>query len=132
MRYDDRSAQPEARLLKTEVIETLLYGCVTCTFNATCYDALRRAHLEVLRRVLSFQRCVDRTSLSYANVFKKAKSERIETAIRKRRLFFARAMVRQNEGHAYPVGWCLRRLTEENNTGSGGPLNHGLRSLRYD
>ena len=32
------------RLLKAEVIETLLCGCVTWTLNATHYDELRKAH----------------------------------------------------------------------------------------
>ena len=81
----------KVHLLKAEVIETLLYGCVTWTLNATHYEELRKAHLEVLRRVLGFQRRADHTNLSYANALKKARCKRIETTIRKRRLFFAGA-----------------------------------------
>ena len=70
------------RMLQTEVIETLLYDCVTWTLNATHDDEFRKAHLELLRRVLDFQ------------TPRPTKCESIEMNMRKRRLFFAAAMVR--------------------------------------
>ena len=51
------------RLLKTKAIEALMYGCVTWTLNATHYDELGKARLEVLRRLPGFQRRADHTSL---------------------------------------------------------------------
>ena len=88
----------KVRMLKAEVIETLLCGCVTWSLNATHYDTFRKAHLEVLRRVLGFQSRADHVNLSYAKALQKTKCESIATTIRKRRLFFAGAMVRQNKG----------------------------------
>ena len=58
-------------LLKTEVIETLLYGCVTWTLIATQYDELREVHLEVLPRILGFQRHAENTNLSYAKALRR-------------------------------------------------------------
>lgn len=46
-------------MLKVEVIETLLYGCVTWTVNASHYDKLRKAHLEILKGVPDFSRRTD-------------------------------------------------------------------------
>ena len=83
----------KARTLQTEVIETLLFGCVTWTLTATHYDEPRKALLEVLRRVLDFQPRADHTNLSCAKALKMTKRESIETSIRKLRLFFAGAMV---------------------------------------
>ena len=34
--------------LMTEAIATLVYGCMTWTLNAVCFDELRKARLEVL------------------------------------------------------------------------------------
>ena len=45
------------------------------TLNSTHCDELRKAHLEVLRRVLGFQRRADYTNLYYAKALKKTKCE---------------------------------------------------------
>ncbi|MEP3868643.1 MAG: hypothetical protein ABJM32_09625, partial [Parasphingorhabdus sp.] len=99
----DRTNAPlslKVRMLKAEVIETLLYGCVTWTLNADHFAKLRSAHHEVLLRVIGFQRRLrtDHTTLSYAKALRITRCESIETTIRKRRLFFAGAVVRQHEG----------------------------------
>ena len=97
----DRTSAPlrlKIRMLKAEVIETLLYGCVTWTLCAKHFAKLRTAHHQVLLRVIGFHRRPDYTTLSYAKALKKTRCESIETTIRKRRLFFAGAVARQNEG----------------------------------
>ena len=43
----DRPSAPlylKIRMLTAEVLETMLYGCVTCSPRACHYDTLRRAH----------------------------------------------------------------------------------------
>ena len=67
----------DIRMLKADVIESLLYACVTWILNATLYASLQSAHLEVLRQVP--QRRADRTNLLYAKAFRKTKFESIET-----------------------------------------------------
>ena len=65
----DRTTAPFSlivRTLKAEVIETLLYECVTWTLRAEHFAKLRTAHHQVLLRVIGFQRRVrtDHTTLS--------------------------------------------------------------------
>ena len=119
--YDVTAAPPslKLRMLKADVIETLLYGCGTWTPNTIHHDKLRKAHLEVLRRVLGFQRRANHTNLSYAKALKKTKCESIETTIRKRRLFFARAMVRHNTGQL-PRRMIIAQVAGGKNPGPGG------------
>ena len=106
-------------------------GCmgVTCTLKARRYVALQKAHLEVFQRVFGFQ--ADHTNLSYANVLKKTKRESIKTTIRKRRLFFAGAMVRQRKGRL-PNRMMLAQIVGGRNPGPGEPPNDSLRTLRDD
>ena len=44
------------RMLKAEVIETLLYGCVTWTLGKEHFARLRTAHHRFLLRIVGFQR----------------------------------------------------------------------------
>ena len=76
----DRKTAPislKVRTLKAEVIETLLYGCVTWTLGAEHFAKLRTVHHQVLLRVVAFQRRqrTDYTTLSYAKVLKKTRCE---------------------------------------------------------
>ena len=82
-------------MLKAEVMETLLYGCVTWTLGKEHFAELRKAHHRFLLRVVGFQRR-QRTDhiISYAKAFKKAQCESVEATIRKRRLLFAGAVHR--------------------------------------
>ena len=50
--YDRPSATLELkiRMLRVEVLETMLYGCVTWSPHACHYDTLRRAHHRFLNR----------------------------------------------------------------------------------
>ena len=72
----DRMTAPlslKVRMLMAEVIETLLYGCVTWTLSAQHFARLRSAHHQYLLRVIGFQRRqnTDYTTLSYAKTLKK-------------------------------------------------------------
>ena len=44
------------RMLKAEVMETLLYGCVTWTLGKEHFAELRTAHHRFLLRIIGFQR----------------------------------------------------------------------------
>ena len=80
----------KVRMLKAEVMETLLHGCVTWTLGQEHFADLRTAHDNLLIRIIGFQRR-QRTDhlMSCAKAFKKAQYESVETTIRKRRLLFA-------------------------------------------
>ena len=82
-------------LLKTEVMETLLCGCVTWALGLEHFANLRTAHHNLLLRTIGFQRR-QRTDnrMSYAKALKKAQRESVKTTIRNRRLLLAGAIQR--------------------------------------
>ena len=86
----------KVRLLKAEVIETLLYGCMTWSPNKPDYDRLRRVPHSILLRCLGWRkRKRDDHTSSYANALA---SERIKGIVRKRRvLLFAGFVARMEE-----------------------------------
>ncbi|CAM9679242.1 unnamed protein product [Sphacelaria rigidula] len=72
-------------------------GCVDAAFRE--FDSLRIAHHTLLLRVVEF-RTKDRMSyrtVSYRAVLELTNGERAETTIRKRQLWFAGALARQDE-----------------------------------
>ena len=88
----------KVRLLKAEVVETLLYGCMTWSPDKPNYDRLRRVHHSMLLRCLGWwKRKRDDHTLSYADVLTKTASESIETTARKRRIIFAGFVTRIGE-----------------------------------
>ena len=75
----DTEAAPFAlklRMLKAEVMETLLYGCVTWTLGKEHFAELRTAHHRFLLRITGFQ-CRQRTDhlMSYDKALKQAQCE---------------------------------------------------------
>ena len=111
----------KVRMLKAEVMETLLYGCVTWTLGQEHFAELRTAHHNLLLRIIGFQRR-QRTDhlMSYAKALKKAQCESVETTIRKRRLLFADAVQRTtNERLTHRV--MFGTLAGGENPGPGRP-----------
>ena len=90
----------KVRLLKAEVIETLLYGCMTWSPNKPGYDRLRRVHHSMLLQCIGRRkRKRDGHTLSYADALAKAASESIEAKVRQRRILFAGFVARMGEEH---------------------------------
>ena len=88
----------KVRLLKAEVIETLLYGCMTWSPNKPDYGRLRRVHHSMLLRCLGWRRRKrDDYTLSYADALVKTASEGIEAIVRKRKILFAGFVARMGE-----------------------------------
>ena len=56
--YDRPSAPLELkiRMLKAEVLDTMLYGCVTWSPRACHYDTLRRVHHNLLTRYIGWRK----------------------------------------------------------------------------
>ena len=55
----DRPSAPlelKIRMLRAEVLETMLYGCVTWSSRACHYDTLRRAHHRFLTRCIGWRK----------------------------------------------------------------------------
>ena len=75
----------KVRMLTAEVLETLLYGCVTWTPSKADYGRLRKAHHQMLLRCLgSRKRKREGHILSYANALLRTDSESVETTVRRR------------------------------------------------
>ena len=73
------------RLLNAEVIETLLYVCMTWSRNKPVYERLRRVHYSMILRCLGWRkRTRDDHTLSYADPLAKTAYESIEATVRKR------------------------------------------------
>ena len=80
--YDRPSAPLELkiRMLRTEVLETMLCGCVTWSPRACHYNTLRRAHHRSLTRCIGWRRKHNRADdpISYLDTLIKTGSESIE------------------------------------------------------
>ena len=90
--YDRPSAPLElkVRMLRAEVLETMLYGCVTWSPRACHYDTLRRAPHRLLTRCMGWRKHKRADhSISYLDTLIKTGSESIEATLRRRRILFA-------------------------------------------
>ena len=98
--YDRPSAPLELklRMLRAEVLETMLYGCVTWSPCACYYDTLRRAHHRFLTRCIGWRKH-NRADhpISYLDTSIKTGSESIEATLRRRQILFARFVARTED-----------------------------------
>ena len=86
------------RMLKAEVLETILYGWVTWSPSKADYNRLLKAHHQMLLRCLgSRKRKRENHILSYANALLRTDSESVETTVRRRRILFAGFVARMRE-----------------------------------
>ena len=85
-------------MLRAEVLETMLYGCVTWSPRACHYDTLRRAHHRFLTRYIGWrkQNRVDHP-LSYLDTLIETESESIEATLRRKRILFAGFVARMED-----------------------------------
>ena len=100
MSYNRTSAPLELqiRMLKVEVLETMLYGCVTWSPRACHYDPLRRLQQRFLARCIGWRKHnrADH-AISYLDTLIKTGSESIETTLRRRRISFAGFVARMED-----------------------------------
>ena len=85
-------------MLRAEVIETMLYGCVTWSPRAYHYGTLRRVHYSFLTRCIGW-RNHNRADhpISYLDTLIKTGNESIEVTIRRRRILFAGFVARMED-----------------------------------
>ena len=84
-------------MLKAEVLESMLYGCVTWSPRSYHYDALRRAQNIFLTRCIGWRkhRRTDHP-IPYVETLLKTVSESIEATLRNRRILFAGPSLTKN------------------------------------
>ena len=85
-------------MLRAEVLETMLYGCVKWSPRACQYDTLRRAHHRFLTRCIGWRKN-DRADypISYLGTLIKTGSESIEAILLRRRSLFAGFVVHMED-----------------------------------
>ena len=97
----DRPSAPlklKIRMLRAEVLETMLYGCVTRSPRACHYDTLPRAHHRFLTRCIDWRKH-NRAGhpISYLDTLSKTGSESIEATLRRRRILFEGFVARMED-----------------------------------
>ena len=89
--YDRPSAPLELkiRMLRADVLETMLYGCITWSPRACHYETLRRAHHRFLTRCIGWRKH-NRADhpIFYLNTLLKTGSKSIAATLCKRRILF--------------------------------------------
>ena len=89
----------KTRMVKTEAIEALLYGCSTWTLRQEHYANLRTVHHGALPGVIGAQRKrPDHRMTSYNRALEITRRESIETTLRTRRLLWAGTLLRMSGG----------------------------------
>ena len=87
--------------INTEVLEVMLYGCVTWTLSPGDFDKLREAHRGMLLRCLnaytSTRAAPDYHMLSYLEVLLRTDCECIEATVMKRILHYAGRVARMHD-----------------------------------
>ena len=83
VRPTERSPRLKIRMLRAEVLETMLYGCVTWSPRACHYDTLRRGHHRFLTRCIDWRKHNRADHLiSYLDTLIKTGSESTEATLR--------------------------------------------------
>ena len=86
------------RMIRAEVFETMLYGCITWSPRACHYDALRQAYHTFLTRCIGWRKNNRSNHLiSYLDTLVKTGSESIEAIIRRRRILFEEFVARMED-----------------------------------
>ena len=99
----DRPSAPlelKIRMLRAEVLETMLYGCDSWSPRVCHYDTLRRVHHGFLTRCISVgERTIAPTPRLHivSGYAIKTRSESIEATVRRRRVFFAGFVTRMED-----------------------------------
>ena len=131
----DRPTAPwelKVRLLKAEAMEALLYGCMTWAPRREHYRLLRTVHHRLLLRVIGYHRARGTyRQLSYAQALKKTGCHSAEAIVRQRRLLFAGALARQQDGRL-PKRLAFGTLAGGEDPGPGCPEQNWLKCLRDD
>ena len=86
------------RMFRANVIETMLYSCVTWSPRACHYDTLRRAHHSCPARCIGWRKSNRADNpISYLDTLIKTGSESIEATLRRRRILFPGFVARMED-----------------------------------
>ncbi|CAM9498388.1 unnamed protein product, partial [Ascophyllum nodosum] len=110
----------KARMVRSEVVEALLYGCVTWTPLKCHYAKLRaRDHRMLLRILGAWCKSPNKRILSYKDALQRTQCESIETTVRTRRLLWAGVLLHMGD-HRLPKRVMSGELENAGKRGPGG------------
>ena len=109
----------KARMVRSEVIEALLYGCATWTPLKGHYTKLRTTHHRMLLPILGAScKSPNKNILSCKDALQRTECESIETTVRTRRLLQAGALLRMGDD-MLPKSVMSGELENAGNVGRG-------------
>ena len=115
----------KAWMVRSEVVEALLYGCVTWTPLKCHYAKLRTTHHRMLLRILgAWCKSPNKRILSYKDALHRTQCESIKTTVRTRRLLWAGAPLRMVD-HRLPKRVMSGELENAGKRGPGGRRKSG-------
>ena len=107
-------------MVRSEVVEALLYGCETWTPLKCQYAKLRTTHNRMLLRTLgAWCKSPIKRILSYKNALQRTKCESIEITVRTRRMLWAGALLHTGD-HRLPKRVMSGELENAGKRGPGG------------
>ena len=110
----------KARMVRSEVVEALLYGCGIWTPLKGHYAKLRTTHHRMLLRILgAWCKSPNKRILSYKDALQRTECESIETTVRTRRLLWAGALLRMGD-HRLPERVMSGEVENVGKRGPGG------------
>ena len=123
-RYYCTTARRQARMVRSEVVEALLYGCAIWTPLKGHYAKLRTTHHRMLLRILgAWCKSPNKRILSYKDALVvRTECESIETitiTVRTRRLLWVGALLRMDD-HRLPKRVMSGELENAGKRGPGG------------
>ena len=110
----------KARMVRSEVVEALLYGCATWTPLKGHYTPLRTTHHRMFLRILgAWCKSPNKRTLSYKDALQRIECENIETTVRTRRLLWSGALLRMGDNRL-PKRVMSGELEDAGKRGPGG------------
>ena len=112
-------------MVRSEVVEALLYGCATWTAQKGHYAKLRTTHHRMLLRTLgAWCKSPNKRILLYKDALQRTECESIETTVRTRRLLWAGALLYMGD-HRLPMRVMSGELENAGKRGLGGRRKSG-------
>ena len=115
----------KARMVRSDVVEALLYGCVTWTSLKCHYAKLGITHHRMLLRILrAWWKSPNKRILSYKDALQRTQCESIEATVRTKRLLWAGALLRMGD-HRLPKEVMSGKVENAGKRGPGGRRKSG-------
>ena len=122
----------KARMVRSEVVEALFYGCATWTPLEGHYTKLRTTHHRMLLRILgAWCKSPNKRILSYKDALQQTECESVETTVRTRRLLWAGALLRMGD-RRLPKRVMSGELENAGKRGPGGKEKEWTGCVAYD